>query len=253
MDKPLVMIATPCYGGLVGQAYMESVIKLIAYAARGDFEISIALLGGDSLITRSRNNLVATFLDTPAATHLMFIDADISFRAEDVHRMLKFDHDVVAGMYPLKNFDWAQARARITPETPEDKLLEAGLHFVGLPCEEKDREHRDGFVTAIYAGTGFMLMRRSCIERMTIAYPDTKYDVAHVYPVPKTRSKNQYALFDCMIEPGTNIYLSEDFTFCRRWRQIGGKIWLDPRTQLTHHGNFKFRGSTEAALAFSAS
>jgi hypothetical protein len=243
--KPLILIGTPCYGGMVMQGYMESIIKLMSYAAQNQFDVSLALLGGDSLITRSRNKLVATFLDMKQATHLMFIDADISFRPEDVHRMLTFDHDVVAGMYPVKNFDWAQARRKIDADMAEDKLAESGLHFVGTPCMEKDREHRGGFITGIYAGTGFMLIRRSCLERMVLAYPQTKYDIAHVYPIPKERSENQYALFDCMIEPGTHIYLSEDFTFCRRWRDIGGKIWLDPHSRLTHHGMFRFHGSPE--------
>ncbi len=246
--KPFILIGTPCYGGLVVQGYMESVIQLMGYASRNDFDVSLALLGGDSLITRSRNKLVATFLDMPQATHLMFIDADISFHPEDIHRMLKFDHEVVAGMYPVKNFDWEKVRNTMTPDMPLDKLAETGLHFVGLPCPEKDREHRNGFVTGVYAGTGFMLIRRSCLERMIFAYSQTKYSLAHVYPIPKERSENQYALFDCMIEPGTNIYLSEDFTFCRRWRDIGGKIWLDPQSRLTHYGTFRFQGSPDVTL-----
>jgi hypothetical protein len=129
-----------------------------------------------------------------------------------------------------------------------EQMAEAGLHFVGMPCPEKEREHRSGFITGVYAGTGFMLIRRSCFERMIIAYPETKFDVAHVYPIPKERSQNQYALFDCIIEPGTNIYLSEDFTFCRRWRQMGGKIWLDPKSRLSHHGTFRFQGSPEVTM-----
>jgi len=248
MTKPLIMIATPCYGGLVTQGYMESIINLMTYAARNDFDINLAMLGGDSLITRSRNKLVSTFLDAQKPTHLMFIDADISFQPEDVHRLLTFNHEVVAGMYPVKNFDWAQAKQRMNPDMSEEKLAEAGLHFVGLPCPEKEREQREGFVTGIYAGTGFMMIRRSCFERMVLAYPETKFDVAHTYPLPKDRSINQYALFDCIIEPGTNIYLSEDFTFCRRWRQIGGKIWLDPRSRLTHHGSYKFQGAPDITM-----
>ncbi len=246
--KPFILIGTPCYGGLVIQGYMESVIQLMGYASRNDFDVSLALLGGDSLITRSRNKLVATFLDMKQATHLMFIDADISFHPEDVHRMLTFDHEVVAGMYPVKNYDWTQFKKKMSADLSEEKLAEAGLHFVGMPCPEKDREYRSDFVTGTYAGTGFMLIKRSCLERMTFAYPQTKYSLAHVYPIPKERSDNLYALFDCMIEPGTNAYLSEDFTFCRRWRDIGGKIWLDPKSRLAHYGTFRFQGSPDVTL-----
>lgn len=246
--KPFVLIGTPCYGGQVMQGYMESIIRLMGYASQNDFDVSLALLGGDSLITRSRNKLVATFLDMPQATHLMFIDADIAFSPEDVYRMLQFDHEVVAGMYPIKNYDWAQAKSRMTPDMEIDKLAEAGLHFVGTPSPEKDREHRGGFVTGVYAGTGFMMLRRSALERMVFAYSNTKYNLAHMYPIEKKQSENQFALFDCMIEPETKAYLSEDFTFCRRWRDIGGKIWLDPRSRLTHYGMFRFQGAPEVLL-----
>ncbi len=247
--RPFILIATPCYGGQVFQGYMESVIQLMGYASRNDFDVSLALLGGDSLITRSRNKLVATFLDMPQATHLMFIDADISFYPEDVHRMLKFDHDLVAGMYPVKNYDWAQAKEKMSPDMDVEKLAQTGLHFVGTPLIEKDREYRNGFITGVYAGSGFMLLRRSCLERMIFAYPDTKYEIAHVYSTTKERSSNQYALFDCMIEPETKAYLSEDYTFCRRWRDIGGKIWLDPNSRLAHFGSFRFQGSPAEAIA----
>ena len=35
-----------------------------------------------------------------------------------------------------------------------------------------------------------------------------------------------YALFDTSIDKEGN-YLSEDYTFCERWRGLGGKIYAD--------------------------
>src|ERR1700744_3724333 len=95
---PLVYLATPCFGGLVSTGYMMSVLKLMQYAPQHGFSLSVNMLGGDSLVTRSRNTLAARFLATPQATHLMFIDADISFEPQLVHRMLAFDQDLVGGM-----------------------------------------------------------------------------------------------------------------------------------------------------------
>ena len=45
-----------------------------------------------------------------------------------------------------------------------------------------------------------------------------------------------------MIEPETGHYLSEDYTFCRRWRDIGGEIWLDTQGSLIHVGTQDFVG-----------
>jgi hypothetical protein len=56
-------------------------------------------------------------------------------------------------------------------------------------------------------------------------------------------STSLYALFDCMIEPETGHYLSEDYTFCKRWRAIGGKVWLNTKSSLIHIGAHEFLGN----------
>lgn len=243
MTKPFIVIATPCYGGLVNQSYMESVLQLFGYASSNDFKVTLALNGHDSLITRSRNKLVSVFMDIEDATHLMFIDADIAFKPEYVHRMLTFDEDVVAGMYPIKNLDWPLLHKHYSSEMTVEELKESGLNYVGLPHVGANREERDGFVTGIYAGTGFKLIKRTVFERMMTAYPETKYSVAQTFPRVKVQSSNQYALFECMIDPITGVYLSEDFAFCKRWQKLGGKIWLDTQSRLTHVGVYKYEGS----------
>src|ERR1700680_2685798 len=102
MSKPFVVVATPCFGGLVNQSYMLSILKLVQQAAAGEFDIDVVMLGGDSLFPRSRSVLVSRFLDNPRATHLMFIDADIAFEPEQFLRLLRHGKDFSAGAYPLK-------------------------------------------------------------------------------------------------------------------------------------------------------
>jgi len=234
-----LFVATPCFGGMVTQCYMQSAIALLQWADRGGHRVSLELLGYDSLITRSRNTLLAKFLDSATATHLMFIDADIGFELRQVLRMLEFDQDVVGGVYPLKAIDWetggrARARAGEAEET-------APLRYVGVPCDGSELEHRNGFITGRFAGAGFLLIKRQALLAMTAAYSHTRYLQTHTQAEPD-RSANQYALFDPMIEPDTGHYLSEDFAFCRRWRELGGKIWLDTQGQLTHVGAHEFIG-----------
>jgi hypothetical protein len=55
-------------------------------------------------------------------------------------------------------------------------------------------------------------------------------------------------LFDCVIDRETGHYLSEDYTFCQRWRAIGGRIWLDPTGMLVHVGAHDFAGSAEGRV-----
>lgn len=239
--RPHIHLATPCYGGLVTQIYMQSVLRLMQHAAQSGFDLSLSMLGNDSLITRSRATLLARFLDLPEATHLLFIDADIGFDPLQVERMLNADRDVAGGIYPLKCQDWNHAAvARAAAGEPHDS---AALSYVGLP-EAGAAPDEAGFVRATYAGTGFLMIKRAALLRLIEAHPETRYSVTQSWP-PRPASPHQYALFECMIEPETGIYLSEDYAFCRRWRDLGGAIWLDTRGSLTHSGACDFTGQPQ--------
>jgi hypothetical protein len=237
-----VVVATPCYGGLVTQRYMQSVCELMLAATHDNVTVTLELLGNDSMITRARNSLVATALDNSDATHLMFIDADIGFSPGQVGRMLRFDRDVVAGMYPLKivHYDddvFDRVAAGETLET-------AQIRYVGAPVAGAGRRQEHGFVTAEFAGTGFMLIKRRALEKMIAAYPHLQYSAVHDRARPR-KSAHQYALFEGMIDPDNGDYLSEDYAFCRRWRDIGGEVWLDTRSKLMHIGPREFAGDAE--------
>jgi hypothetical protein len=246
MTKPLIVVGTPCFGGVVTQDYTLSLLNLTAAAAKSDFDVSVLMLGNDALITRGRSAIVAKFLDNPSTTHLLFVDADITFSPEHVIRMLKFDKDFVGGLYPAKVIDWQGLAQRFHPEG--EALHEAGLVYVGDVCKGAELKTGNGFATGTYAGTGFQLIKRGVFERMMAAYPETKYKSVHAFP-PQSASDNLYALFDCMIDPETGAYLSEDFSFCRRWRKIGGEIWLDLTSKLTHSGPYSFRGNAAARFS----
>ena len=242
---PVILLATPCFGGLVHQSYMLSVCKLMRCAESEGFALDLALLGSDALITRSRSVLVARFLDMTQATHLLFVDADIAFEPEQLLRLLRFDEDFVAALYPLKSVDWDALPGRAIAGEP---LRSAGLTYVGTLLEPPQRQVRDGFATAKYAGTGFQLIRRAVFERLIAAHPELRFTTVHTIAREAPRSANLYALFDCQIDPETGDYLSEDYAFCRRWRAIGGDIWLDLESALTHVGADHFRGDTSVRL-----
>ncbi len=235
-----VFVATPCYGGVVAQGYMQSVIGLMRQAGTDGYDVTLALLGQDALITRSRNTLLAHFVASEA-THILFIDGDISFDAALPGRLLATGKNVVAASYPLKTSYWdvhseTRLRAGESPAT-------APLRYVGELCTGAHAAREGDLATATYVGTGFLLISRDAIRRMIDAYPETRYRAIHAYSGMDDAEHERYALFDCMIDPRTQTYLSEDFTFCHRWRELGGQIWLDTRSALTHTGPTDFHGA----------
>ena len=57
------MIGTPCYGGLLSEAYLHGIMDLTRVAAQNNFQVNLNTIGNESLITRARNTLVSQFLD----------------------------------------------------------------------------------------------------------------------------------------------------------------------------------------------
>jgi hypothetical protein len=232
-----LQVGTSCYGGLVTVGYMTSLMKLMQFSLSNGFEVSTDIIGGDSLITRLRNTLISRFLHAPDATHFMFIDADMAFEPAQVHRMLTFDEDVVAGMYARKAMRWDAPDDVTRNEPPETAMLQ----YTGLLCEGDEYQRRGPFATARHCGAGFMMVKRHVVERLVEAHPEAAYDSDHVY-VTNRANHRYHALFDCMIDPDTREYLSDDLAFCHRWRALGGTIWLDVEGSLVHTGPHRFVG-----------
>jgi hypothetical protein len=246
MSKPLVVLATPCFGGLVNQGYMMSVLKLVRLATAGEFDLDVVLLGGDSLITRSRSVLVSRFLDNSRATHLMFVDADIAFEPDQFLRLLRLGKDFAAGAYPLKQIDWRALPRRAVKGEP---LAAAGLSYVGQICTGGELRQEGGFATATYAGGGFQLIKRHVFERLIAAHPELKFKAVHTLTNERPTANHLYALFECAIDPQSGVYLSEDYAFCERWRALGGEIWLDLGSRLTHTGTSSYEGDCAGRYA----
>lgn len=247
-SSPHVFIATPCFGGLVTQTYMQSILGCMVTAQQFGIELTLSMIGNDALITRSRNTLLHQFMTGSTASHILFVDSDIGFPQDALPRLVASGKDLVAGLYPLKDRYWdALTDAQIRRGEP---AATASLRYVGE--SESLHEHplpqggESALVRAGYAGTGFMLISRNAVARMIEAYPETQYSridapkgQENSEPVPEALA---YALFDCMIDPDSRTYLSEDFAFCRRWRAIGGEVWLDPSLVLSHTGPSTFTG-----------
>lgn len=218
-----IFFATPCYGGLLTDQFFLSMVRMIEVFRSNRISHTITTLRNESLITRGRNILTAMFLASEC-THLMFIDADIEFNAEDIIRMIKLNQPIVAGAYPKKTLPIQYAINL--------KIIDPTTGAVNV---------QDGAVEVLDASTGFFLVKREVFLKMIQAYPELH--LKNDNSIDPKLNQHCYALFDTMLDPVDNRYLSEDYTFCRRWQQLGGKIWLDPKIKLNHVGSYTFEGN----------
>ncbi len=239
-DSVYLVIGTPCYGRQVTDMYAASLLKLQLACYQRKIRLVVHMLGGDALITRARQNIVAGFLANDAATHLLFIDADIGFEPEQVFRLLDFDAAMSAAIYPIKRLDWEKVAA--CAQTGRSPIQSAALTYMLEFQGGEQIEIRDGFARVTYAGTGFLMIKREAMLAMIERYPELHYEREHGPSHGPVDVQWRYALFNCMIDEATGFYLSEDFSFCRRWIDMGGEIWADLQSKLRHVGAVTFEG-----------
>lgn len=241
-----LFLSTPCYGGLCLEPYLTSILKLQIALIREGIQLMIDTTENESLVHRARNVSVGRFMQKTDCEYFMFIDADVHFEADAVVRLIKSGHDISVSCYPKKIVMWDQAAELVKQGDTRDPAKMASSLVVNFGA--RNRPIQDGFIEILDGPTGFMMIKRDVFERMEKEYPDLMCKNDH-----QNRDFDDYcAVFDCMIDPVSKRYLSEDYAFCRRWQQMGGKIWADINTSLGHVGNLPFSTCLEDRINTSA-
>lgn len=250
LRKRKIFVATPMYGGMCTGQYCKSSADLAILSSRYGMDVRFFYLYNESLITRARNYLVDEFLRSDC-THLMFIDADIGFDPDDVIALSVIaatggDKEIVCGPYPKKCISWEKIKKAVdrgfADKDPQQLEKYVG-DYVFNPTDGQESIALNEPVEVLEGGTGFMIIQRGVFEKFKAAYPHLSYKPDHVRTEHFDGSREIHAYFDCVIDPKTKRYLSEDYMFCQYSRDAGMKVWLCPWMKLEHQGTYVFGGS----------
>jgi hypothetical protein len=226
------------YGGMATAGYMSSCMELQAVLQAHGIPFTYRFMYNESLITRARNLLCKAFLEVPDATHLLFIDADIEFDPMDVLRMLQADKDVIGCPYHSKTIDWDKVATFVCNNTyTADELSRSGL--TGVYNRSVGTETEGVIQEMLEIGTGMMLVKREVLQRMEQTAPDN-YILADAPRNMKedVATRRYYRFFDTQVDG--ERYLSEDYMFCKRWRELGGSVFLLTDAKTKHWGTYAF-------------
>lgn len=250
--KRRLFVATPMYGGQCAGEFTKSLLELVLKCQANNMHCQTFFLFNESLITRGRNYLVDEFLRSDC-THMLFIDADIGFKPDDALALLALQsdespYDVITATYPKKVISWEKVKVAVDKgygdEDPNNLANYVG-DFVFNPIQSPcgSRIDLDKPVEIAEGGTGFMMIRRATFDKYAEGFPGQRYRPDHSRSDQFDGSRDIVAFFDCIIDPVSRRYLSEDYMFCHNVRRIGMKVWLCPWIRLNHMGSYSFGGS----------
>lgn len=234
MTAPLILFGIPSFAGAPCEEFFVSWTATLSALGAAGIPSGTCMAAHDPYLGKVRNKIATEFLTQwPQATHLFFLDDDIGWPAQKVVDMIRHDVDLVAGVYPKKTDN---------PEYPVQLAMEDGQ-----PIE------KNGLYKAALAPTGFMCIKRHVLERLAAKagqYLDTTNPNASVW---------QFNIFDNgFFLPSGEVPLNqggvrgefwgEDYYFGRKWRDMGGDIWIDPDIEFSHRGSKAWRGNFNHAI-----
>lgn len=223
-------------------------ITLLGVLRQHGIWYSLRTLPGDSLVTRSRNNLADIFLreSTDDDNHFaLWLDDDVIFSPESVLQLLALDLDFVAAPYTKKglhmdrmaaaaNLHWKSCDLESVSGSPNVNFLMNSLRL-DLP------------VPILEAGSGFWLHKRKVLTMMVVALPHIRYKRSHEER-GHYGSDHAHDFFRVGVCPDTNEYLSEDWWFCREWRRLGGTLHCCFWIKTQHLGPHMYQMDMDAIL-----
>jgi glycosyltransferase involved in cell wall biosynthesis len=200
-----VLIGTPTYDGTLTAHYVDALLRTLKEAPKQDIEIFPLFICYDALVQRARNDIVKQAISANV-DDLVFIDADIGWEPEAFFRLLRHPVQVVGGVVP-KKCDNPAFNVKVLPG--------ASLEII------------DGVMEVECVGTGILRITQQALQNL--------WTISEEY---QNEGPVGRMVFDIKIIDGQLV--SEDNIFCHKWRDLGGKVWLDPYLQCTHTGTKTF-------------
>jgi hypothetical protein len=240
--KIKLFVATPVHSEC-SIHYTQSLLELQKECWRKKIGVRFHLIKS-SLVTQGRNMCVSAFLESDS-THLLFIDSDISFNAGAAERLVACNKDIISIPYPLKDMNWDKALKLFNEgklKTAQDIRNKA---FYRYPMKVPDNNAiriKDGIIEVTHSPTGFMLIKRKVFTKMIKKYPHLRIDQDQVINGKNERLPHMWNFFDTLFDQENHTYLGEDFAFCKRWKDIGGKCYAWIFDYITHVGEHQYTG-----------
>ena len=210
-----VFLAVAAYEGL-SAGFTFALFQTARALAEAGIASELAIFSGNCHVDDSRNRLVRDFLQSDC-TDLVFLDSDLAWHASDFVKLLGYDREVVAGIYPKKHGD----------DT-----------FPVIMFEGEIWSEADGLIEVKSVPTGFLRIKRHVLQRLA--------DEAVHYNSRNDANSAVACIFERQIIEGERW--GGDYVFCRKWAATGGKIYIAPDMRFEHSGEHVWTGQVGAWL-----
>ena len=244
-----ILVCTPVHSEC-SIHYTQALLEFQVACMQKNILVSFLLLKS-SLVTQGRNLCVANFLNEKYS-HLLFIDADIDFDSKTIFKMLELDREVIAVPYPMKTLNWDRVYKFKGDIKDSNELSHTGFTYPIKVYDKDNIKVKDDVMEVTHAPTGCMLIKRQVFDKMIKAYPELRISQPTIMNGEAKDKENLWNFFDTYHDLKNKKYYGEDFGFCKKWTDIGGKCYCYIGDYITHIGEYQYSGRFKDELVRSS-
>jgi hypothetical protein len=205
-----VFIGTVSSTASVSAYYLSSIFKSQKLLKENNIESYLDIIVDEPLVQLARNKLLALFIESDC-NELILIDSDQAWDPEDLLKLINIDKDFVGAPVILKTSN----NYNVSFEDPSNNEL----------------------MEVDFVGTGFLKISKRVAEQVfnsSQEYMDGDYVSRMAFEV-KIIDKN---------------IMSEDFVFCKKWKDLGGSVFIDTSINPYHIGSSSYQGNFKEYLSY---
>jgi glycosyltransferase involved in cell wall biosynthesis len=187
--------------------HIESLEKSIPLIVAAGYDEGYTFEAGNPYISGSRAACLRRALDAKGDIFI-FLDDDVSWEPEALLTLIDTPGDVVGGTYLAKDPNEVNYMGRILQDEN------------GIATSIRG----DGCIECACLPAGFLKVTAIAVAKFMRGYPELCFGPPF---------KQSVDLFNHGAHKG--LWWGEDYAFCRRWRELGEKVWLIPNLNIDHN------------------
>lgn len=222
MMATTILIALPAYGSTISLATFDSTHLLLQTLMAKGIRGGIGSISYPE-VSEARNVLLTSWYDGTDASHILFVDSDMGFKPELIMDMLMFGEPMVGAIYPKK----------ILP-----------IQWAASGLGDDFTERRGDFMKVGGLGMGCFLIHRDVVDKMIEKMPELSDSRVSTHSSKHMLPKDRILRFFDPLDDEKTGRMSEDLSFCYRWREnCGGEIWAAIGHDIEHVGQYSYIGN----------
>lgn len=224
MTNKSILVATTTNNCNIFTGFNISLLKLEKECFKREVGYRHAYTLNETFPQKAKNMLCDVFMKSQCS-HLLLVDSDIEFETDDIFEMLEFNQPVVGGLYNARTIRWdkivelARQRGHKNYTGKDMQMLSREYNFTPKDNDTANVDFTKDFLEVDAVGSGIMLIQREALEKMQNVHG---------------------RFFDTDTDSSSGIFIEDGAWFCKKWRDLGGKVYLYTKCQSKHWGSYAF-------------